>query len=61
MLDRFWVWALTLRREDGQAMAEYGLILALVAVVAMAALTPLGTNIYTKLQAIADAIGNAAG
>jgi pilus assembly protein Flp/PilA len=30
--------------EKGQGMAEYGLILALIAVVAVAALGPLGKN-----------------
>jgi pilus assembly protein Flp/PilA len=32
-------------REDGQALVEYGLILALVAVVCVAALTALGTGV----------------
>jgi Flp pilus assembly pilin Flp len=39
-------------REDGQAMVEYALILALVSVVAVAALTPLGTaiaNLFTDV------------
>jgi pilus assembly protein Flp/PilA len=31
--------------EKGQGMAEYGLILALIAVVAVAALSPLGEKI----------------
>lgn len=40
--------------ERGQALAEYGLILALVAVVAVAALTLLGTNVSQNLQDVAD-------
>ena len=37
---------LTLRnREEGQAMVEYALILGLVSVVAIAALTAIGTNV----------------
>jgi pilus assembly protein Flp/PilA len=48
-----------LRSEDGQALVEYGLILALVAVVCIAALTALGINVAAQLQAIADAIGAA--
>jgi pilus assembly protein Flp/PilA len=32
-------------REDGQALAEYGLLLALIAVVCIAALTALGLAI----------------
>jgi len=40
--------------EEGQGLAEYGLILALVAVVAIVALTGLGT-------AIASALGQVTG
>lgn len=43
------------RREDGQALAEYGLILALILVVAVAALTALGLAITGKLTAITAA------
>ena len=32
-------------REEGQGLAEYGLILALIAVVCIAALTTLGTDL----------------
>lgn len=35
--------------ETGQGMAEYGLILALVAVVVIAALTALGTGVKGKI------------
>lgn len=38
--------------ETGQGMAEYGLILALVAVVVVAALTTLGTGISDKLEEV---------
>jgi pilus assembly protein Flp/PilA len=48
-----------LEREDGQALVEYGLILALVAVVCIAALTALGVNVAAQLTAIANAIGGA--
>ncbi len=48
-----------LRSEEGQALVEYGLILALVAVVCIAALTALGLNVASQIQAIADAIGAA--
>jgi pilus assembly protein Flp/PilA len=50
--------AMRLRREDGQAMVEYGLILALVSVVAIAVLITVGgdvadvfTRIATDLEA----------
>jgi pilus assembly protein Flp/PilA len=39
-------------REDGQALAEYGLILALIAVAAILALTALGVAIAGQLGAI---------
>ena len=44
------------QREEGQALAEYGLILALIAVVAIAALTLLGVAIAGKLDAITTAL-----
>jgi len=43
-------------REEGQALVEYALILALVAVVAVGALTLLGTNISNMLSTIANSI-----
>ena len=43
--------------EEGQALAEYGLILGLIAVVAIAALTLLGTAITGKLDAVNTALG----
>jgi pilus assembly protein Flp/PilA len=46
-------------REEGQALVEYALILALVSVVSIAALTALGTNVSTILQGIADTVGAA--
>ena len=45
-----------LAREEGQDLAEYGLIIALIAVVAVAALTALGTSVSTILSSIAGAI-----
>ena len=39
-------------QEKGQALAEYGLILALIAVVALAALTLLGLAIMGNLDKI---------
>ena len=42
------------RDERGQALGEYGLILALVAVVAIAALTLLGTGVRDNLRGVAD-------
>jgi pilus assembly protein Flp/PilA len=43
-------------REDGQALAEYGLLLALIAVVCIAALTLLGLAIAGTLSSITGAL-----
>jgi pilus assembly protein Flp/PilA len=66
MLEKLTNWALRsfarieeLRSEEGQALVEYALILALIAVVSIAALTALGVNVANQLQAIANAIGGA--
>lgn len=45
--------------ENGQGMAEYGLILALIAVVAIIAITALGGNIRDKFQEVADGLTSA--
>jgi pilus assembly protein Flp/PilA len=42
--------------ESGQGLAEYGLILALVAVVAITALTGLGAAIVTKLGQVTNGL-----
>lgn len=44
------------RDEEGQGLAEYGLILALIAVVCIAALTTLGTGVAAKLGQVATAL-----
>ncbi|PWI59094.1 Flp family type IVb pilin [Sulfoacidibacillus thermotolerans] len=41
-------------REEGQALVEYALILALVAVVAIVVLTTLGGDIKTEFTNIAN-------
>ena len=45
-----------LRREEGQAMVEYALILALVSVVSIAALTLIGTSVRGIFEAIEAAL-----
>lgn len=51
-------WLTTLLHDDdqGQGLAEYALILALIAVIAIAALVFLGTQISTILSTIGGAI-----
>ncbi len=39
-------------REDGQSMAEYGLILALIAVVCITAVGAIGTGVAAQFSAI---------
>jgi pilus assembly protein Flp/PilA len=50
---------LQVEREDGQAMVEYGLILALVSVVAIVTLTTVGTDLQTLFGDIAGDISGA--
>ena len=42
--------------ESGQGMAEYGLIIALIAVVVIAALTVMGQRILSKFNDVNDAL-----
>jgi pilus assembly protein Flp/PilA len=42
--------------EEGQTMVEYGLILALVSVVAIAILTVLGQKVQTTFSSAASAL-----
>jgi pilus assembly protein Flp/PilA len=44
-------------KEEGASLVEYALLVALVAVVCIAAVTLLGTNISQKLNDIANSIG----
>jgi pilus assembly protein Flp/PilA len=66
MLEKLTLWTMKsfarleeLRSEEGQALVEYGLILALVAVVCIVALQLLGQNVAAQITAIATAIGGA--
>ncbi len=47
--------------KKGQSLAEYGLILALIAVVSIAALTLLGGQIDASIKAVTTALGAALG
>ena len=44
------------RRQDGQTMAEYAVILSVISALVVAALLLLGGNINTVIRRIADVI-----
>ncbi len=57
MTTLFQTWIAALGRdEEGQGLAEYALILALIAIIAIAALIFLGSQIASNLSTIAAAI-----
>jgi Flp pilus assembly pilin Flp len=45
-----------IKREDGQAMAEYGIILALIAAVCITLLVLLGNQIVNALGKVTNAL-----
>ena len=47
------------RDEEGATAVEYGLMVALIAVVIIAAVTILGTNLSDKFQTVATEVGKA--
>ena len=49
----------TLKKNNGQGLVEYALILALIAIVVLTALSNIGTSSNTKFNAINTAIQNA--
>ncbi|WP_462411050.1 Flp family type IVb pilin [Neobacillus sp. Marseille-QA0830] len=44
--------------EEGQALTEYGLIIALVGIACIAVLGYLGDELFNKLKVVKDAIKN---
>jgi len=53
------VFLATRKKSKGQSLAEYGLVLALIAVVCITALTTLGSNINQMLTGLASKISGA--
>jgi Flp pilus assembly pilin Flp len=49
----------SLRREDGQALVEYALIIGLVSVIAIALLSATGNSVTSLLQAVTSALNSA--
>ena len=45
-----------MKRQEGQAMAEYGIILALIAAVVIATLAILGGKVLAALQTVVNAL-----
>lgn len=57
MFEFLYQWVkVNLRREDGQAMAEYGIILALIAAVVIAVLVTLGHQVLNALNTVVSAL-----
>jgi Flp pilus assembly pilin Flp len=56
LIDRHSRMIAALRREDGQGLTEYALILVFVSIVAIVALKLLGTNITSVLNNVAKEI-----
>jgi pilus assembly protein Flp/PilA len=53
LTNRVYLLAAALRdREEGQALVEYALLLSLIAIVSIAVLTALGTNVSTIFSSI---------
>jgi Flp pilus assembly pilin Flp len=44
------------QREEGQTMAEYGVILAVITVAIIAALVALSTGIFDNLMSVVDVL-----
>jgi Flp pilus assembly pilin Flp len=49
----------SLRRDDGQALVEYTLILGLVTLVSITVLSALGGSVTALLQAVTSALNSA--
>ncbi|MDX6465468.1 MAG: Flp/Fap pilin component [Gaiellaceae bacterium] len=45
-----------LRRDEGQTMAEYGLILAVIAVVVVVTMAALGSQLKIEIQRVVDVL-----
>lgn len=53
---RFYLQTRFMLDEEGQGMVEYGLILALIAIVVIGVLSTMGTNLGDLFQEIADKV-----
>jgi pilus assembly protein Flp/PilA len=54
-----YLWILNwLKRDEGQDLAEYALLIGLIALVVLAAVTLLGGNLSTLFNTIANEVGS---
>jgi pilus assembly protein Flp/PilA len=51
-----WMQSRLVRDERGASLVEYGLLVALIAVVALVAIRTLGSNVSENLQSVSTAI-----
>ena len=58
LVTKAYIKALLAREDRGATAVEYGLIVALIAVIIIAAVTLIGTNLNTVYCNVADALGN---
>ena len=56
MLQYFLTWMRTLKREEGQDMAEYALLIALVAVLLVVIVTSMAGGIGTVFNSVKNAL-----
>lgn len=59
-LMRLWLWQ-NARRETGQTMAEYAVILAVITLIVIVAITALSGGIGAALDKVTDLLGGAGG
>jgi Flp pilus assembly pilin Flp len=59
MVTRMMASARAVRREQGQALVEYVLILGLISIVAVALLTAVGTSVQDLLSHVSDVLVSA--
>ncbi len=58
VLSKLYVWArVRLTSDEGATAVEYGLMVALIAIVIITAVTLVGTNLDTLFRSIAAALG----
>ena len=60
MLQYLLTWVRTLKREDGQDLAEYALLIALIAVALVLIVGALAVGIGNIFNAVRNQLGNAA-